>query len=130
MAWRNAVPGAVAVEADRDQIFRVLANLGRNAIEAGAKTVTITAQAGEAGTTIDVTDDGPGLPDAIRGQLFAPFAGGGRPGGTGLGLAIAREIVHAHGGELSLVSSGANGSVFRLALPAAGRRRAKWSRVA
>lgn len=120
--WRNEVRSDLEVDADRDQIFRVLVNLGRNALEAGAKSVVITARPGEKGHEIDIADDGPGLPAAVRDRLFEPFAGGGRTGGTGLGLAIAREIVQSHRGELSLVSSSETGTIFRFALPAAKRR--------
>lgn len=127
-AWRNTVAADLVVEADRGQLSRVIANLGCNAIEAGAKVVTISAAMGVAGTVIEIADDGPGLADGMRERLFKPFAGGGRAGGTGLGLAIAREIVHAHGGELSLASSSGAGTVFRLALPAAGERPSPRSR--
>jgi signal transduction histidine kinase len=51
-----------------------------------------------------------------------PFFGSARPGGSGLGLAIARELVRAHGGELSLASSTGAGTVFRLTLPVAAIR--------
>ena len=67
---------------------------------------------------LTVADDGPGLPPRARDHLFQPFAGSARAGGTGLGLAIAREIIAAHRGELKLVSSTAQGTVFRLELPA------------
>lgn len=118
VGWRNDVPTALTIEADRDQLFRVLTNLARNAIEAGARVITVSARAEAGVTVVEMGDDGPGLPDAIRARLFQPFAGGGRAGGTGLGLAIAREIVHAHGGELTLASSAPTGTVFRLVLPA------------
>ena len=71
---------------------------------------------------IDIIDDGPGLPPKARDNLFRPFFGSARPGGSGLGLAIARELMRAHGGELALVSSTGNGTVFRLTLPAPARR--------
>jgi signal transduction histidine kinase len=73
--------------------------------------------------TLDVSDDGPGLPAKARDKLFQPFAGSARAGGTGLGLAIARELVRAHGGELALVQSSAQGTIFRIDLPRAALRR-------
>lgn len=110
--------GDVELEADRDQLYRVLANLVRNAAEAGAAEVTVSATAAGERVVIEVRDNGPGLPPRARQHLFTPFAGSGRAGGSGLGLAIARELAHAHGGDLSLVSSDAAGTLFRLDLPA------------
>ena len=104
--------------ADRDQLRRVLVNLGRNAFEAGAQTVTISAENGAGGIAVSLHDDGPGLPKRAREHLFKPFAGTVRAGGTGLGLAIAREIMVAHRGDLRLVDSGDRGTVFEVDLPA------------
>lgn len=64
---------------------------------------------------IDVHDDGPGIPEAIRATLFEPFASA-REGGTGLGLSLARRIARAHGGQLTLHEVAA-GTTFRIALP-------------
>jgi signal transduction histidine kinase len=116
--WINGIDGDVMLEADREQLFRVLANLGRNAIEAGAKTVRVAAVEQGGTIAIDVIDDGPGLAPRARERLFQPFAGSARQGGTGLGLAIAFEIMRAHGGTIELSRSGAAGTTFRLQLPA------------
>jgi signal transduction histidine kinase len=115
----NEVPEDLEVRADRDQIFRVLLNLGRNAVEAmnGGGHLAIAATAADHVTRVTVRDDGPGLPAKAREHLFEAFAGGARPGGTGLGLAIARELVNAHGGELVLVATGSAGTTFALTLP-------------
>jgi len=121
----DRVPPDLAVEADREQLNRVLMNLLRNAMEAGAQRITVWAAPTPEGTAIEVMDDGPGLPPKALANLFQPFAGSARPGGTGLGLAIAREIMRAHGGEVVLVESTARGTAFRLTLPHAsepGRR--------
>src|SRR6185312_1913419 len=93
----NAVAPTIMVEADRDQIFRVMLNLTRNSVEAGARHITVSTGAVIEGLVINVADDGPGLAPKARDNLFRPFAGSARPGGTGLGLAIAREIMRAHG---------------------------------
>jgi signal transduction histidine kinase len=114
----DRVPPDLRVRADRDQLFRVLLNLARNAVESGAHSVTVSAHNGERRVVIDVADDGPGLAPKARDNLFRPFAGSARPGGTGLGLAIAREILRAHGGDIALGHSGAEGTRFRLSLPA------------
>jgi signal transduction histidine kinase len=106
------------VEGDRDQLFRALLNLVRNAIEAGATYLAISAgPAIDGGLAIDIADDGHGLPPRARDNLFRPFVGSARPGGTGLGLAIGREIARAHGGDLALVESTTTGTVFRLTMP-------------
>ncbi len=110
--------GDIELEADRDQLYRVLANLVRNAAEAGAAVVTVSAATEGERVIIEVRDNGPGLAPRARQNLFTPFAGSGRAGGSGLGLAIARELAHAHGGDLSLVCSDAGGTLFRIDLPA------------
>jgi signal transduction histidine kinase len=111
----NRVPADVEVLADRDALFRVLLNLLRNAFEAGARRVVVSASAGET-VAITVSDDGPGLPPRVRESLFSPFASG-RRGGTGLGLAIARDVMRTHGGDIALETTGSEGTVFRLTLP-------------
>jgi signal transduction histidine kinase len=113
----NGVPATVMVEADRDQLFRVLLNLARNAAEAGAHGVTVAAGRDSDTTAVTIADDGPGLAPKARDNLFRPFAGSARPGGTGLGLAIAREIMRAHGGDIALQASTAQGTTFCLTLP-------------
>jgi signal transduction histidine kinase len=114
----DQVPPDLSIRADRDQLFRVLLNLARNAVEAGAQRITISAHNGDRRVVIDVADDGPGLPPKARDNLFRPFAGSARAGGMGLGLAIAREILRAHGGDIALGHSDAGGTLFQLSLPA------------
>jgi signal transduction histidine kinase len=112
------LPPALMVKADRDQLYRIFSNLARNAVEAGAQRLRVSAGYLAGALAIEVGDDGPGLPPKARDNLFRPFFGTARPGGSGLGLAIARELARAHGGELALLSSTAAGTVFRLTLPA------------
>ena len=112
----------LVVQADQEQLFRVLANLLRNArqaIEATGQGGTIEISAGEtvAEWWIRVGDTGPGLPDKAREHLFEAFQGGARKGGTGLGLAIAAELVRGHGGRLELARSDAEGTEFVIHLP-------------
>ncbi|ARC37266.1 sensor histidine kinase [Paracoccus yeei] len=116
------VPPGLMVRADRDQMFRVLSNLVRNArqaIEATRRPGTIEIGAGEdeAEWFIRVGDTGPGLPKKARDYLFQPFSGGSRKGGTGLGLAIAADLVRNHGGRLDLLRSDEEGTQFCLRLP-------------
>ena len=114
----NQVGDNYEVSADRSQLFRVLSNLLRNSLEAGAKTVTVSAHMADGFVEIRVADDGPGLPKKVRENLFQPFAGSGRVGGTGLGLPIARDLMRGHGGDIRL-GEAASGTVFILSLPAA-----------
>ena len=89
----------------------------RNARLAGARLAEIGGAVGPESASITVKDDGPGIAETVRPKLFQPF-NTGRPGGTGLGLAIARDLVVAHGGEIRLVESGPEGTIFRIDLPA------------
>ncbi len=115
-------PPEFQIEADREQLYRVLSNLARNACEAGASRLQVAALRQDGMIAIELADDGPGLPPKARENLFRPFYGSARPGGTGLGLAIARELVRAHGGDLVLVTSTGSGSIFRITLPAISGR--------
>jgi signal transduction histidine kinase len=115
------------IEADSEQMFRVIYNLCRNAVEAlGAhdpgddalvRRVTVSALRTGSVVTIVVDDTGPGMPAAARANLFTPFSGSARAGGTGLGLAIARELVVAHGGTIMLADKAGPGTAFRIELP-------------
>jgi signal transduction histidine kinase len=112
----NVVDPAIVVRADRNQLFRVLTNLIRNAAEAGARVVSVSAQHNSPTLALEIADDGPGLPEQVQAELFRPFAGSTRRGGTGLGLAIARDLMVAHGGTIELVGTGASGTTFRLTM--------------
>lgn len=115
--FENDVAADVEANADREQLFRILSNLCRNAAEAGATRIAVSARHQNNWLYIDVADNGPGLPPRAREKLFAPFEGSARAGGTGLGLAISRELARGHGGDLTLVESDENGTQFRIALP-------------
>ncbi len=129
MAIECAIPPDLVIEADRDQLYRVLLNLARNAVEAGARRLRFSAVRENRVIAIDIADDGPGLPPKAQDNLFRPFFGSARPGGSGLGLAIARELARAHGGELTLVSTTGSGTVFRLTLPVRSARDQSSARV-
>lgn len=116
------VAPSLLIRADREQLYRVLGNLVRNArqaIETTGQGGTIEISAGEAEDEwwLRVGDTGPGLPAKARDHLFSAFQGGARKGGTGLGLAIAAELVRGHGGRLDLLRSDAEGTEFMITLP-------------
>jgi signal transduction histidine kinase len=116
VAIENLVPADLVLALDRAQIYRVLANLLRNATEAGARRLVLSVETDQAMTSLLVEDDGPGLPEHVKRNLFKPFASSGRRGGTGLGLAIARDLIRAHGGELVVRRTGHEGTVFAMTL--------------
>jgi signal transduction histidine kinase len=118
--WFTDIAGEIEIAADRDQLFRVFSNLGQNALQAGATRIAVSARRADGHLVIEVTDNGPGLPPRARDNLFQPFSASARPGGTGLGLAIARDLMHAHGGDIRLARSDAEGTVFELELPMEG----------
>ncbi len=112
----------VRVSADPDQLHRILVNLLRNAREAmpgDAGEVQVALHEENGASVLRLSDNGPGLPDRALAHLFQPFTGSARRGGTGLGLAISRELAQAHGGDLVLVRTGPDGTVFELTLPGA-----------
>jgi signal transduction histidine kinase len=123
-----AVPPAITLAADAEKLARVFENLLVNSAQAlqqqyGSQTepagglVEIRAVQEGGAVRVDVTDDGPGIPAAIRERLFEPFISHGKQGGTGLGLAIARAIVEAHGGKISLNGTHTRGAHFMILLP-------------
>jgi len=116
------VPADMMLRADAEQLYRVIANLVRNARQAIVNTglpgdVTVTAGEEARAWVIRVRDTGPGLPPKAREHLFKPFQGGATKGGAGLGLTIAAELVRGHGGDLSLEHSDARGTTFCFTLP-------------
>ncbi len=118
------VPRDLEVDADPDQLFRVLLNLVRNAIDALerdtepslVRRLTVSAERVGTVSVVTVVDTGPGVPARAREHMFQPFQGSTRAGGTGLGLCIAAELVRAHGGTIALVG-GPPGAVFEITLP-------------
>jgi signal transduction histidine kinase len=118
------VPEALEVNADPDQLYRILSNLVMNATQVleaqkgGDAERRIRLLAGNTGRAveIDVWDNGPGVPERARAHLFEAFQGSARTGGTGLGLAIVAELVEAHGGTIALID-GPPGTTFRVTIP-------------
>lgn len=124
LSFASDVPEEMMLSADTEQMFRVIANLVRNARQAIVTSgepgeIGVMARAIEGGWTIRVSDNGPGLPPKAQEHLFQPFQGNVRKGGAGLGLAIAQELVRGHGGQLTLAETGPEGTSFEIELPKA-----------
>lgn len=124
---------ATIIDADEDLLHRVIANLVLNAVQAAEEPVHVTVTIGPAMQSdvprgsgivapirLDVSDDGPGIPEELTDRLFQPFVSG-RPGGSGLGLAIVQRAVEAHRGLITVTSTVGKGTTFTIFLPA------KWS---
>jgi signal transduction histidine kinase len=125
ITWISAIERGLSIDADPDQLFRVLLNLVRNAAQAlegrprsdaAAMQIRITGRREGSVAIVEVSDTGPGVPARTREHLFEAFQTSGRPGGSGLGLAIAAELVRAHDGEIHLVE-GTIGATFRITIP-------------
>jgi signal transduction histidine kinase len=122
IGWTVEVDDGLYIDADRDQLYRVLSNLCRNALQAIEQQekaeghIQVTAGRNGKSVVIDVHDSGPGVPEKARAHLFQAFQGSARKGGTGLGLAVAHELIAAHGGTIRLVETG-QGTRFRIEIP-------------
>ncbi|MEM6413503.1 MAG: HAMP domain-containing sensor histidine kinase [Pseudomonadota bacterium] len=140
---QNETQLGLTVYADANQLYRVIFNIVKNAIEAMVPTnqgdasnaengisekvkdtpsqprpcVTVSSSISGKALDIRIADNGPGLPETAINYLYEPFKGSQKPGGTGLGIAIAREIIKVHGGSLRLVKSDELGATFCIKLP-------------
>jgi hypothetical protein len=125
VTMRLEIEPDLAAIADPEHLHRILSNLARNAAQAmnahqrADKVLLVRGARIEGRCEIDVIDRGLGVRENLRARLFEPFVSAApEAGGTGLGLAIARELARAMGGELELTRTGAEGSTFRITLPA------------
>ena len=114
-------PAALHVRGDGGRLRQVFLNLVTNAARAGAHRVRLRAARDGRRVRLEVADDGPGIPEAIRPRLFEPFATT-REDGNGLGLALSRRIVERHGGSLALVPRGSGRHVSHRAAADGGGR--------
>ena len=119
--------GLPPIAGDPDQITQVILNLVINAEQAmrnsgkGSQVVLRTRlAAARNAVVVDVEDNGPGIPEEVRGRIFEPFFTTKDVGeGTGIGLALSHRIVHTHKGEIHLDTGFRGGTRFRITLPAA-----------
>jgi signal transduction histidine kinase len=114
------------VVVDREALGRAIGNLLENAVKYSGDGRRIKVHAGRRGRAVAITvrDEGLGIPQAEQQRIFAKFVRGTASrvhgiNGTGIGLAMAREIVRAHGGDITVESSLGSGSTFTVTLPAA-----------
>ena len=116
-------PGLPELYVNANQIQQVFVNLIHNASQAIASTgqageIRITARQGPQGVVIDVSDNGPGMPEALAARAFEPFFTTKPEGqGTGLGLNICQGIVKEHGGLITLTTAPGAGATFSVELP-------------
>lgn len=108
----------VMAEVDADQMTQVIMNLVMNAIQVLPEDGHILILLKHIGhqAVISVADDGEGISEEHQAQVFEPFFTK-RAGGVGLGLAVVRQIIHAHGGEISYQTSQMHGAQFTIQVP-------------
>ncbi len=118
------VPADLHVEADPDRLAQVMANLLSNAVKFSPKDGCVCVAAEKTGdrVRISVRDEGPGIPEVFRDQIFEKFSQADssdtrQQGGSGLGLAITKEIVQAHGGSIDFDTESGVGTTFYVDLP-------------
>lgn len=121
--WQNDVPKEYQINADPDQIFRVLLNLCKNSVQAMEEVenstqniLTVSCERKENSELIRVKDTGPGIPEHVREKIFTAFEGSTKSGGTGLGMVIAVELIKAHGGEIRIEETSEKGTIFIIEL--------------
>ncbi len=118
----DRTPSELVIDADSEQLGRVLLNLVRNAVEALARakspaaTIVVSGSRSGAVVHLRVADNGPGIPDRLKGRLFSAFQASERSGGTGLGLPVAEELVRLHGGSIVLEDT-RDGACFCVTIP-------------
>ena len=115
------------IRADKEQSIQALLNIARNGAQAMqgqgqitlrtrvARQVTLARKLHRLGMLVQIIDDGPGIPAALRDKIFFPLVSG-RDGGTGLGLTIAQNFIHQHGGLIE-VESVPGRTCFTILLP-------------
>jgi len=117
-------PGLPEVEVIQQDFGRVLLNLINNAFYATKRVekplVTVKTERKDNQVVIRISDNGSGIPEAVKDKIFQPFFTTKPTGeGTGLGLSLAYDIVKAHGGELKVETKETEGSEFIINFPVA-----------
>ncbi len=105
--------------AAQEKIQRALYNIAVNAGDVLGQGGVFTISTRLVGNEVEfrLSDNGPGIPEAIMDKLFEPFVTHNKPYGTGLGLAISKKIVEGHGGHIAVKSQAGQGAEFVITLP-------------
>ncbi|MEH7109164.1 cell wall metabolism sensor histidine kinase WalK [Bacillus sp. JJ1764] len=135
VTFKRVLPDDVIfVEIDEDKMTQVLYNIISNALKYSPEggTVTFSIEIKERVIFVSVSDQGVGIPKESVGKIFDRFyrvdkARARKMGGTGLGLAIAKEIIHAHGGNIWATSEEGKGTTISFALPYEPTEEDEWS---
>ncbi len=117
----------VRIMGEKNKLFRVFQNLIGNALDAfgeGSGKIAILGEMlkDKGMVEIRISDNGGGIPEAIRDRFFEPFVTHGKSGGTGLGTAIVKSIIEAHCGEIRFETETGKGTTFFIRLPLAPDR--------
>jgi two-component system nitrogen regulation sensor histidine kinase NtrY len=115
-------PGQLAILADGPQVRQVLINLVKNAIEAledsSDAKLDITVKRILDSVSLEISDNGPGIPPEIQEKIFVPFYST-KADGSGIGLSLSRQIIRNHGGQITVESEAGRGTTFKISLPVA-----------
>ena len=111
------IPKDLEVNADPEALKRALLNLVRNGLQAAESKVVLSATKNDGEVVISVDDDGPGVPEEKRAEIFTPFFTT-KQKGTGLGLALVDKTLRQHGGSVEVTESEGGGARFLLRIPA------------
>ncbi len=119
--WIFSSPKGLKARTDEEYFTRVYRNLLRNArqiLDEGQGDNIITrVSVLENGISVQIEDDGPGMSEKARANLFKPYTGSSRKGGSGLGLALSHELSILMGAELRMIKSDSSGTIFEIFLP-------------
>ncbi|HAL83484.1 MAG TPA: hypothetical protein DCO83_15640 [Mucilaginibacter sp.] len=115
------IPDTLVVPGDESKLRGTIINLVNNAIDVlhdrqivnGVISISAKVEGKEA--TLNITDNGPGIPPEIIETLFEPFVTRGKRNGTGLGLSIVKQFIIGHGGKIAVYNN--NGATFTITLP-------------
>jgi two-component system NtrC family sensor kinase len=117
---KNLDPDLPIIKSDQAQLQQVVLNLMNNALDASSPggRVVVSSRADAETVTVEVLDEGTGIPDELKDRIFDPFFTTKGPGeGSGLGLSICYTITKGLGGTLAFDSEKGKGTVFRVTLP-------------